>query len=264
MCISALTSLTNFSIGFTSPASRPDPITRPPPPLTRAVLPALTNFCFHGVSAYLEDLMARIEAPLLEVIKIAYFNQLVFDIQQLPRFIGHAPALISCDTAYMLIYNDKVLMGFSSMRRPSYTRFLTLEIPGRGVDWQVSSLAQMCNQLSESFIMSCIETLYIDKILCALPLTLQDEMDERQWLELFHPFTTVRTLYLSQMIHPHIMSALRGLNGETATEVLPALDNLYLQEHWGIESVQQDIEPFIIARQRSGHPVSIHPWDGNR
>jgi hypothetical protein len=80
VCISALNSLTRLSIGFKSPASRPDPITRHPPPLTHAVLPALTKFYFHGVSEYLEDVMAQINAPLLRAMEITLFNQLVFGI----------------------------------------------------------------------------------------------------------------------------------------------------------------------------------------
>jgi hypothetical protein len=79
-CISALTRLTELSIGFKSPASRPDPITRPPPPLTRAVLPALTDFDFHGVSEYFEDLVAQIDAPLLHAARIKFFNQLAYGI----------------------------------------------------------------------------------------------------------------------------------------------------------------------------------------
>ncbi|KAH9971524.1 hypothetical protein BGW80DRAFT_443445 [Lactifluus volemus] len=98
-CISASTRLTNLSIGFISPTSRPDPAIRHPPPLTRVVLPALTKFDFHGVSQYLEDLMARTDAPLLRAARITFFNQLIFDIQQLPRFIGHAPALMPFYTA---------------------------------------------------------------------------------------------------------------------------------------------------------------------
>ncbi|KAH9971578.1 hypothetical protein BGW80DRAFT_1321209 [Lactifluus volemus] len=120
-------------------------------------------------------------------------------------------------------------------------------------------MAQICNQLSESFIMSSIETLYIDDVLNRSSSTLQDVMNERQWLELFNPFTAVQTLYISQKIHPHIVSALRGLSGETATEVLPALENLYLQVHRRFGS---GVKSFIIARQSSGHPVSLHPWDG--
>ncbi|KAH9971586.1 hypothetical protein BGW80DRAFT_445838 [Lactifluus volemus] len=133
MCISALTSLTYLSIGFTSPASRPDPITRHPPPLTRAVLPALTNFYFHGVNAYLEDLMARIEAPLLDDIKIAYFNQLVFDIQQLPR-IGHAPALMPYDKANIRFCANYVAMTFMSRptRGSSVIGVLTFKISCTG------------------------------------------------------------------------------------------------------------------------------------
>ncbi|KAH9952990.1 hypothetical protein BGW80DRAFT_552913 [Lactifluus volemus] len=48
--LSALTRLMNLFIKFVSPTSRPDPITRHPPPLTRAVLPALINFYFCGVT----------------------------------------------------------------------------------------------------------------------------------------------------------------------------------------------------------------------
>jgi hypothetical protein len=148
------------------------------------------------------------------------------------------------------------------MRQPSYTQFLTSKISCRGVDWQVSSVAQICNQLSESFI-SGIERLFIeDSTRVMFSTTFQDVMDETPWLELFHSFAAVRTLYISQPIYPDIVSALRELSGETATEVLPALDNLYLQAGSRFRSEQKDIEPFIIARQRSGHPVSIHPWDG--
>ncbi|KAH9971472.1 hypothetical protein BGW80DRAFT_1446344 [Lactifluus volemus] len=112
-CISALTRLTNLSIGFESPTSRPDPTTRHSPPLTRAVLPALTSFFFHGVSEYLEDLMAQIDAPLLHWLLITFFNQLVFDIQQLIRFIGHAPALtMPYDSAVLRIHDNYVQMIF--------------------------------------------------------------------------------------------------------------------------------------------------------
>jgi hypothetical protein len=258
-CVSALTSLTNLSIGFESPASRPDPRTRHPPPLTRAVLPALTKFEFRGVSEYLEDLVARIDAPLLNSVEIAFFNQLVFGIQQLPRFIGHAPALMSCDMAQIDIYNDHVVMGFMS-KRPSPFRLLRFKILCREIDWQVSSVAQIGNQLSESF---SVDQLFIRDITSGTTFGhfIEDFMDETQWLELFHPFIAVRTLYISRMMQSHVVSALRRLRGESSTEVLPALDNLYLGGYWPSRSEQQDIEPFIIARQHSDHPVSIHHWD---
>ncbi|KAF8503287.1 hypothetical protein F5888DRAFT_1799625 [Russula emetica] len=48
--------------GFESPLSRPDRESRRPPPPTRS---ALTYFRFEGVNEYLEALVARIGAPLL-------------------------------------------------------------------------------------------------------------------------------------------------------------------------------------------------------
>jgi hypothetical protein len=248
-CISALTSLTILSIGFESPASRPDPRTQRPPPLTPAVLPALTSFHFHGVSEYLEDLMARIDAPLIYSVQITFFNQLVFDIQQLPRFIRHAPALMLYESAKMNIYADEIVMALSSMTRSSFKGSLTFRISCRGLDWQVSSMVQICNQLS--FILSSIEQLNINGLIWR-----DNDMDETQWLELFHPFTSVQTLasHDSSYVQSLIESALRELNGESATQVLPALEKLQLP--WYRKS-HPDTWPFIIARQDSDHPVVV-------
>ena len=58
--LAVLTSLETLDIEFESPRSRPDPKTRRPPPPTRTFLPALK---FDGVSEYLDDLVARIDAP---------------------------------------------------------------------------------------------------------------------------------------------------------------------------------------------------------
>jgi hypothetical protein len=79
-CLSALTSLRSLVIEFQSPASHPD--RRGLPLLTRVILPALELLWFRGVSEYLEDLVARIDAPLLHTLNISFFYQLIFDIQQ--------------------------------------------------------------------------------------------------------------------------------------------------------------------------------------
>ncbi|KAH9971601.1 hypothetical protein BGW80DRAFT_1446417 [Lactifluus volemus] len=247
MCISALTSLTKLSINFVSPTSRPHPTNRRPPPIARAVLPALTDFDFCGVSEYLEDLMAQIDAPLLHAARIKIFNQLVFGIQQLPRLIGHAPALMSYNTANIDIYANHVAMTFLSMNRFSITGVLTFEISCRGVDWQVSSIAQICNQLSS--VLSSLKQLKI-YVLGSIP---QVDMDDAQWLDLFLPFTAIQTLEISDK-QSLVVSALRGLSGESATQVLPALERLHVSEY---QVYQYWTWPFVIARQRSNHPVAV-------
>ncbi|KAH9971596.1 hypothetical protein BGW80DRAFT_1253316 [Lactifluus volemus] len=250
--ISALTNLFRLSIGFISPASRPDPTTRHPPSLTRAVLPTLVTFYFHGVSEYLEDLIAQIDTPQLHTVTITFFNQLVFGFQQLPQFIIHLP---TPDTAKISTYTNRVEMNFCSSADD-----FSFQILSRRIDWQVSSVAQICNQLSEPFIVSSIKKLYIFERSGMSPSTLEDEMDETQWLELFRPFTAVRTLCISHKIQSHVMSALRGLSGELAMQVLPAFEKLYLLGfHPDLE--RDDMGPFMTARQGSAHPVAPHRFE---
>jgi hypothetical protein len=89
--LSALTRLEYLTIGFQSPRSRPD---QPSPPRSiRTVLPALNHFEFRGVSEYLEDLTSRIDAPLLRILNITFFNQLIFNTPRLCSFISRAEKL---------------------------------------------------------------------------------------------------------------------------------------------------------------------------
>jgi len=72
--LAMLTGLRSVSISFRSRSSFPkNPTSQCPPPPTRAILPALTAFMFGGVSEYLEDLMARIDAPLLDDLDLQFF-----------------------------------------------------------------------------------------------------------------------------------------------------------------------------------------------
>jgi hypothetical protein len=98
-CLSVLTRLEKLYIGFESPLCRPDRGSRRPSPPTRTVLPVLTKLRFKGASEYLEDLVARIDAPLLEKLGITFFHQLMFDTPQLTQFISRTPNLKARDQA---------------------------------------------------------------------------------------------------------------------------------------------------------------------
>ena len=86
-CLSVLTGLKFFCLGFRSPPSRVGGGTRRPPPLTRIVLASITKFTFKGNSEYLEDIVSLIDTPLLGYFKITFFNQLIFDAPLLRHFI---------------------------------------------------------------------------------------------------------------------------------------------------------------------------------
>jgi len=113
-CLSALTRLEEFVLGFHSPRSRPSRTGRLRRPLTRTILPALTQLRYKGVTEYLEDLVARIDIPLLQEIEMTFFNQLVFDISQLPKFVTRTATIATLDQADVVFYNGSISIELSS------------------------------------------------------------------------------------------------------------------------------------------------------
>ena len=97
-CLLALTSLEELHIGFEDPRSCPSRVGQYSLP-TRTVLPHLTELKFIGFSRYLEDLVARIDTPLLDSLDITFLPQFRFDTPQLVQFIGRTPKLKGFDEA---------------------------------------------------------------------------------------------------------------------------------------------------------------------
>jgi hypothetical protein len=101
--LSVLTRLEKLNIEFKSPQSRPDPKSRRPRPPTRALLPTLTKCWFFGVAEYFEDLVAGIDAPVLDKLTITFFHQLIFDTPQVIHFISRTPKLKAYDEAHGIL-----------------------------------------------------------------------------------------------------------------------------------------------------------------
>ena len=77
------------------------------------------------------------------------------------------------------------------------------------------------------------------------------------WLRLLHPFTSVKNLYLSEEIARRIVPALQDLIGERVTEVLPTLENIFLEEGQRSGHVQEGIQQFVTMRQATNHPIAV-------
>ncbi len=259
-CLSTLTSLEALFLGFRSPRSQADRASRRPPPLTRIVLPALTSLQFRGDSEYLEDIVSQLEAPLLSYTDIDFFNQLIFDTPLLRHFISRTEIVREAYEAYVSSLPDNV--RFRLYPRNG-TEDVTLLISCNPLDWQISSLAQVC---SSSFPpLPTLEHLHIDiETDPDSPLEWQDDMEDTQWLELLRPFTSVKDLDLSGASVPFISPALQELSGERVTEVLPALQNLFFTGPMPSGPVKEAIGKFIAARQLSGCPVTVHHRDDQR
>jgi len=256
--LAVMTRLESLHFAFLSPRSRPDPESRPLPPPTRFVLPALTNIVFRGIYEYLEDLLARIDAPLLYDLDIIFFTHLDFDVPQLHRLISHAEEFKTFNRAKVSIYDD-----FTQLRlHPNTVEVdhrgrIELDIHDRELNYKLSSLARVC---SSSPLISALEELEIwegDNLFLS---HWKDDMENARWLELLDPFTALKNLYLTHEIAQRVCGALQELSGERATDVLPALRNLFVRGFSSLEPVQEALMPFVTARQLSGHPVVIDHW----
>ena len=252
--LSALTSLKRLSLAFESPRSYPNPASRSPPPSTRFVLPVLTYFSFKGVSEYLDDLLACIDAPQLNHLFITFFNDIVFDTPQLVRFISHTPMSKALRSAYITLEDRVARVNFAS--QTSYSRESAVEILCRGLDWQITSLEQVCTCCLPP--LSNLEDLYYEDWYSQSDR--RSSVENRQWLELFHPFTAVKNLYLSEELASHIVPALQELVEGRTTGVLPALQNIFLKGLDSSGSVQESIGQLVAARQAANHPIGISPW----
>ena len=255
--LSAFTSLEELSLSFQSPRSCPDLGRRHPPPPTRSVLPALTEFNFKGVSEYLEDLVAWIDAPLLDSFEITIFPQFLFHTPRFVQFIGRTPNFMAADEAHVKFHKFRAKLTLP----PTY-RGLNLGTFCRQSDWRLSMLAQVCT--SSLYFVSSQEQLYIYEYMATDGFGPYgpDDIDSIQWLELLRPFTTVKALYLSSGITTRIVPVLEELVGEGAAAMLPALQSLFLEELHPLRPVQEGVDKFVAARQLSRHPVVISRWEG--
>jgi hypothetical protein len=261
--LSVLTKLKTLYLGFRSPQTGTDREleSRPPSSLGQTVLPTLTIFCFKGDSEYLEDMVSRIDAPRLANITMTLFNQLVFDTPQLRHFIGRSTnAPYRADAVFS---GYRVQVSLFRQNGEDYHKMLELGISCASSDWQLSSLAEIC--LKSLPPLPSLNRLGIHESRSSPPVW-EEDVEDGQWVELFHPFNTVKTLDISETFVGRVVPALQVLAGKemTATEVLPELQNIFLEGQQPSGPIQNAIGQFVAVRQLSGHPVAVHHRDRGR
>ena len=246
--LAALPRLETLMIIFLFATPSPHRI-RPAPPITRIVLSALTCFEFEGASEYLEDLVANIDSPRLDNIRIAYLNQLVdFQVVQLSKFIHRSVGLKSSSLrrAQVVFFRKNVYFNLwphvNYPRSKVYRGSNLITIKCEGIDWQVSHMAQVLSHIPAT--LSNVAHLEFDGFQSSV-------MDEVECLHLLHQFSNVQTLRVSKALARHVALALEDLTEEMVAEVLPSLDLIYLGGQ-----PASSTERFVAVRRLSGRHVT--------
>ena len=244
--LAALPSLHFFFFGFQSATPRPDLIH--PPPVTRTLLPALTDFYFKGASEYLEVLSSRIDAPHLGRIRIHYLNQLVdFQVSQLSRFIDRSlgPKLAPSKYARITFHSRWVTFYMSHENSP-YQGQLSTILNCQGIDSQVSHIAQVLSQFSTTLSHSAAVHLKIEVSTQWVCPT--EGMDDVDWRHLLLQFSTTQTLHVSRELAENVALALEHM----VAGAFPSLDLIFLEGQ-----PASSVEKFLASCRSSGRLVTV-------
>lgn len=256
ICLPAMTRLKTLRIHFLFPSSRPALLSTLQSTERRSVLPCLNHIEFHGTSEYLECLLSTITTPYLKYIRIAFFNQLIFHTPQLPQlsqFILRTETQRSPNQATIHYSGVDISLTLSHPGRPHY---LALRILCKNLDWQISSMTELCEGLSQTLFH--VEQLNI----CASPTSFAGERDEMdftqlEFLDLFRQFVHVRRLCVTGGSALHVVGALRPVTGQLAVIVLPELREIYVGKDAELAFARRDLSQFIATRGSSTRPVLI-------
>ena len=218
-----------------------------------AVLPTLSEFDFCGDNAYLEDLISRLDTPVLERLYVTFFKASTLQTLQLSQFISLTKSLASPQQMFILLSGDEiwVVNQFQfQLPLPSQCQFRLKIIPEElGLH---IPLPQILTRLSA--LLSGVQRLDMKALYQWSPWLDLDEMDSVRWLDFFHHLKSVIRLKVDDMFAPSIGLALEQIPEEMVQTVLPALHDLHVERCQRHEPFQK----FAEARQFSGRPLIVH------
>jgi len=267
-------------------------------PTTRIALPRLRMLAYRGGSAYLEGILARLDAPHLHTLSVEFFNQFTFSVPSLLHF-ARAMNALTFRSAALYFDEDFVSLIVDPLDKRAGdgggggggTHPLHVQVKGKLLDWQVTSISQICSTLAP--LLAQTENLMlgfhkdgpdpaaagaVEAEAPGAAAGWQVAVDRAQWRALFRIFAGVKTLQLSggrigdlfRALQPRVGEGNGGGEGEGADEegtnddgvdggvftpeILPALQKL-VPRGWG--DPDDAFASFIAARTAAGLPVRL-------
>lgn len=245
-CLAMLPSLKELSLTLTSKNAQF------PHPDTRTVLSALSSFTFDGERTYLEDFLARIDAPGLNSIDITFQEFPDPQIPQLSQLISGTPAFRTSRFEDAKIYFDDgdTIFLYLGRGHDLVDVPISFKISSyMGKKYLVQRIAQVLYQTSP--ILSNVSRLEIRLDRYGEFADEDGDVDNIDWLGLLFQFTAVKTLHLSEEFAKRMAGAFEEAPTKAGKQVLPALDLLYL-EGGSTEN------PFAIIQRRRRPFITRH------
>ena len=218
------------------------------PITTHITLPNLRLFWFRGVSAYLEAVVGRIMTPRLENLQIQLFKQLTFSVPRLLQFMDTTENF-RFDKAVIRFKDKRVEVGMF-FREAGVCDFAVM-VDCWHLDWQVYSMAQISNALSQVF--SAVEHLTLRHEVHSQSSEEHNDINRIEWRNLLRSFSNVKTLRVDDGLIEGLSRCLRSEDGELPLELLPELQEL---TYSGSGDAGDAFTSFIDSRQNVGRPVT--------
>jgi hypothetical protein len=221
------------------------------PIMTHVTHPNLRTFVLQAVSAYSEAVLSRITASRLEIFQICYLKQLTFSVPELLHFMGRTESL-RFDRAEFQFISEQVFVEVNPPETNILVPVFSIDVGCWHLDWQVSSVAQISNALSQIF--SAVEHLTFVHEVHSRSSEEHDEVDRTEWRKLLRSFSNVKTLRIDDGLVRELSRCLRLDDGEHPLELLPELQEL---TYSGSGNADNAFASFIDARQNAGRPVTL-------
>ena len=218
------------------------------PIIAPIMLPNLHHLGFHGVSTYLEALVHRITAPRLKKLFIEFSNQLTLSVPRLLQFIIAAENFRLGNA--VLSFDDRSVDAGVYSYGETDVYALGIVMTCCHLDWQASSVAQICNSLSQIF--SAVEHLTLQHEVHSESSEEHNDVDHTEWRKLLRPFSNMKTLRIAEGLVKDVSRCLELEDIGLHLELLPELVGL---EYFG--DTGDAFTSFVDARRKAGHPITL-------
>ena len=248
--LSGVSQLETLSLHFISLPPRRSYLQLLPHPGERVALPALTSFKYRGTSKYLDSFVARINTPRLADIDITLFSQPTMDASRLGQFIGRIEVQTSSlSRADIETSAHAISISFTSLGISAAS--LKLQISCKQLDWQLSCMAQVCDQFSPFLFR--VEELRISTTQSS---SAQDDEAREQCLDLVRLFSGARDFRVGDKLTGDVICALGQADREIT--LLPSLRLLLIEQPMEMNEPSWDaLLSFINSRSLSA-PVQVN------